>query len=77
MAFALAAPMPKRSRRRVSASAELRLTLVDCSTLVIWVAMAVGVSGLVAGAAVVASERLVRKAKMRDEKYALCIGDAP
>jgi len=25
----------------------------------------------------VASEMLVRKAKMRDEKYALCIDDAP
>jgi tartrate dehydratase alpha subunit/fumarate hydratase class I-like protein len=30
--------------------------------------MGVGVSGLVEGAAVVASEMLVRKAKMRDEK---------
>ena len=69
--------MPNRSRRRVSASAALRLTLVDCSVLVIWVEMGVGGSGLMDGAAVVATERLVRKAKMRDEMYRFCIGDAP
>ena len=69
--------MPNRSRRRVSASAALSLTLVDCSVLVIWVEIGVGGSGLMDGAAVVATERLVRKAKMRDEMYRFCIGDAP
>lgn len=59
--------MPKRSRRRVSASAALRLTLVDCSVLVIWVVMGVGGSGLIDGAAVVATEIVVRKAKIREE----------
>ena len=67
IAFALEAPIPNRSRRRVSASAALRLTLVDCSILVIWVKIGVGASGLMEGAAVVATEREVRKAKTRDE----------
>lgn len=67
IALALAAPIPKRSRRRVSASAALRLTFADCSDWVIWVGMGVGASGLIDGAAVVATERVVRKAKIREE----------
>lgn len=58
--------MPKRSRRRVSASAALRLTLEDCSDWVIWVVMGLGSSGLIDGAAVVAAESVVRKAKIRE-----------
>lgn len=40
---------------------------MDCSVLAIWVEMGVWASGLMEGAAVVAAERLVRKAKMREE----------
>lgn len=69
--------MPNRSRRRVSASAALRLTLVDCSVCVICTEMGDGASGLAEGAAVVATEMLVRKAKSREETYVLYIDEAP
>ena len=66
IALAFAAPMPKRSRRKVSASAALRLTLAGCSVLESWAVMGVGASGLREGAAVVVRERVVRKAKIRE-----------
>lgn len=77
MAFALEAPMPNKSRRSVSALAALRLTFVDCSVLAAWTRVGAATPGLATGAAVVATERLVRKAKMREEMNVFCIGDAP
>lgn len=65
IALALEAPIPKRSRRRVSASAAFRLTLADWSVLDCAV-MGVGASDLMDGAAVVVTERVVRKAKIRE-----------
>lgn len=78
IALALAAPIPNRSRRRVSASAALRLIFgVGCSLLSTWAATGTGASGLADGAAKAVTDRLVRTAKTREDKTDLRIRDAP